>query len=317
MKYDKADSYCPGFSPRFLLPQFWGWWLLILVLWLYSFTPRRVKTLIAKRLGRAFYRRNQRRRRIAQLNVDWCFPDLSDDQRQAMVLENFQLTARVMLDYGLLWFASPWRIRRHIHIEGREFIEQAHAAGRNVILLTGHTVPLDFGAAAMTMEIPMVGLIKEGRNPLVEWLMTRGRTRFQGRVHLRDVVGMRPVIKDIKRGYAFYYLPDEDLTHIKGGDWIWSPFFGVQTATITALGRLSKLSNAVILPAMTYFDARQQRYLVRIHPALDDIPSGDDVQDTHRMNQILEQMIREYPAQYMWTLRIFKTRPEGEEAPYI
>jgi lauroyl-KDO2-lipid IV(A) myristoyltransferase len=316
MNKNKTHSYQPGFQFKFLLPQYWGWWLVVLLLWLYSFTPKWIKTRLANGLGSIAWRRNKRRRDIAQLNVDWCFPELSASQRQQMVRQNFQLTIRVMLDYGLLWWASRWRIKRNIVIEGMEHIEAARAAGRNIILLTGHTVPLDFGAAAMTIDLPMVGLIKETRNPLMEWLMTRGRTRFQGRVHLRDVVGMRPVIRDIKQDYAFYYLPDEDLTHIKGGDWIWSPFFGVQTATITALGRLSKVSKAAILPAMTYYNHRLQKYQVVIHPMLEDYPTGDDEADTHRMNQILESMIRQNPEQYMWTLRIFKTRPEGEIPPY-
>ncbi len=88
------------------------------------------------------------------------------------------------------------------------------------------------------------------------------------------------------------------------------------TATITALGRLSRVSNAAILPAMTYFDPRRQVYEVRIHPPLEPFPSGDERQDTERMNQVLEQMIRQRPEQYMWTLRLFKTRPEGETPPY-
>lgn len=316
MAQQKDNSYRPSFRVSFLLPQYWAWWLAVLLLWLYSFTPRWIKSRIANVLGSMAWKRNQRRREIAQINIDWCFPEHSAEQRQAMVRQNFQLTMRIMLDYGLLWWGSAWRIKRHIHVEGMQYIEQARESGKNIILLTAHTVPLDFGAAAMTIDLPMVGLIKETKNPLIEWLMTRGRTRFQGVVHLRDVVGMRPVIRDIKQGRAFYYLPDEDLTHIKGGDWIWSPFFGIETATITALGRLSRLSDAAIIPAMTYYNHQLQKYQVKIHPPLENYPSGDDAEDTHKMNRILESMIREHAEQYMWTLRIFKTRPEGELPPY-
>lgn len=57
-------------------------------------------------------------------------------------------------------------------------------------------------------------------------------------------------------------------------------------------------------------------YLLRVHPPLEDFPSGDDETDARRINQWVEQEILQQPEQYMWVHRRFKTRPEGEPRPY-
>ena len=57
-------------------------------------------------------------------------------------------------------------------------------------------------------------------------------------------------------------------------------------------------------------------YTVAIGPVLDDFPSRDSVADATRVNAALEERIRLAPAQYMWTLRWFKTRPGQKGSPY-
>ncbi len=72
----------------------------------------------------------------------------------------------------------------------------------------------------------------------------------------------------------------------------------------------------MVVPCITHFNRKQDRYEVRCLPPLENFPTGDDVMDARRMNQALEQMIRQAPEQYMWSFRLFQTRPEGETSPY-
>jgi len=94
------------------------------------------------------------------------------------------------------------------------------------------------------------------------------------------------------------------------------PYFGIEAATLTSLGRLANLTHAVVVPCITHFNRRKDRYEVKCYPALSNVPSGDEIQDAKVMNQALEQMIREAPEQYLWSLRLFQTRPNGEPNPY-
>lgn len=311
----KDNGYRPGFSSALLAPRYWPTWLALGLYGLQSGLPWRMRAGLGRRIGDLIYRTNVRRRHIVRVNLELCFPELDTVQREQMARDYFRSLAQSSLDYGVLWWGSAARLDRMVSVEGADYLQRCQTEGRPVILLTGHSVGLDFGATAITRRFATVGLIKPVRNPVIEWLMSRGRTRYQGRLYLRKE-GLRPVVRALRQGQAFYYLPDEDLTHVKGSDWVFAPFFGVPTATITALGKLARLSGAAVIPCMTRYLPEQGRYRVSLSAPLKDFPSGDAVADTVRMNAELERMIRRQPEQYMWSLRLFKTRPDGVPSPY-
>ena len=59
-----------------------------------------------------------------------------------------------------------------------------------------------------------------------------------------------------------------------------------------------------------------QQYKVLIEPAVENLPSEDEVDDATRVNQIIENQLRIAPTQYMWFHRRFKTRPAGYDKIY-
>jgi lauroyl-KDO2-lipid IV(A) myristoyltransferase len=306
--------YAPRFRWHFIGPRFWPTWIGMLLLWLLSLAPWRLRAVLARWLGNYAAARPGYRQGIARTNLAMAFPERSETERDELRRGLYRTLVQTLLDYGILWWGSRRRLRRLIRSEGMEHLARARAEGRRVILLTGHNVALDFGAAAFTMEHPGVGLIKRARNELVDWMMGRGRLRFDSVLFERDA-GLRPVIGAMREGRVFYYLPDEDLSHVRGSDWVFAPFFGVQTVTITALSRLAGITDAVVLPAMTYYTG-DGHYLFRVLPPLEGFPSGDRQADAERQSRILEEMIARAPEQYMWTLTIFSRRPEGEPKPY-
>jgi lauroyl/myristoyl acyltransferase len=174
-------------------------------------------------------------------------------------------------------------------------------------------VALDLGGIAYSMDHPLVTIFKKGRNPLLNWLISRGRARF-GALTYERADPMRLPVKATRAGYALYYLADEDLGPELS---LFAPFFGIPAATVPALGRLARMCNAVVLPYMPHYDAATGRYTGRLFPALEGFPSGDELEDTARMNAAIEGLVRLAPEQYMWSLRIFQTRPDGSPPPYV
>ncbi len=306
------SSYPPPFSAGLLAPRFWPTWGGIALLGWLALLPGGVRRALGRFTGNQAYRRHHKRRAIVATNLAWCFPELDEAQRKAMARDYFQVMAQSFLDYGVLWWGSRRRLDKLLKLEGAEHLKAQVAAGRSVILLTSHNIALDFGAAALTRHFPSVGLVKTARNPLFDWFMARGRTRFLGVLYRREE-GMRPVLKAVKKGHAFYYLPDEDLGPQHS---IFVPFFGVQTATIDALPRLARLSRATVLPFNTIYRPKSGDYVARIGEPLENFPGEESEADTARMNAALEAMIRQAPAQYMWSMRIFQTRPDGSPPPY-
>lgn len=311
------DKLVKEFEWRFLGPRFWGIWLGLALLWLVSFLPRTPYHFIAGRIGLLAMRLNHKRRRIAEINLSLCFPDINETDRGRLIRENFRLAGICLFDMGVIWLRGRSRLEKVTHIEGDEHYYAAREAGKQVILLTGHTLALDHGATALAMEYARhgtraVSMYKPQSNDLLAWLMFRTRTQYGVKIYSREE-GLRPIVKEIKKGSVFYYLPDEDLGP-EGT--IFVPLFGVPKATIPALGSLARLTSAAVLPCVSQYSEKEGRYLVKIMPALEDYPSGDKVSDALRMNEALEQLILNDPRQYMWVYKLFKTRPKGEEGIY-
>ena len=153
-----------------------------------------------------------------------------------MINRFFYYKARIFLDYAFLWFANEKKLKAIYRIFNDGELNSLQSSGKNIILLTGHMLALDHGAQALSFDHHIIGLVKAMKNPVIDWLVARGRTRFNTRLYERSF-GMKGIIGGIKSGDQFFYLPDEDLSDAHSE---FVSFFGVQKATITALGRLAK-----------------------------------------------------------------------------
>ncbi len=151
---------------------------------------------------------------------------------------------------------------------------------------------------------------------MIDWKIANGRLRFgsdNGSVLFTREDGLRPLIRETRAGKVLIYLADEDLGAENS---VFAPFFGVQKATIPVLGRLAKSCNAVVLPCVSCYQENNRCYDINLLPKIENLPSGDDVLDSISMNKAIEQAIELCPIQYLWTLRYFQTRPEGEASVY-
>ena len=288
-------------------------YLAMAILWLLHFLPLSLLAVIGQQLGVLFMVFAKRRRKIAVTNLSWCFPELDPASLSKLVKAHFRILGRSGLERSLLWWASEKRLMRLIKVNGEEKITARLNAGKPVIFFAPHFSGLDAGGLAMAMRFSGVSIYSTQRYELFDRIIFKSRSRFNDQLLLSRQDGVRATVKAIRNGRPFYYLPDMDFgSH----DSIFVPFFGIQTATITGLSRLSRLTGAAILPCITRILPGNQGYVVDIGDAWDDFPTDDVVADTRRMNAFIEETIRTMPEQYHWVHRRFKTRPEGEAYPY-
>jgi KDO2-lipid IV(A) lauroyltransferase len=144
-------------------------------------------------------------------------------------------------------------------------------------------------------------------------LMLHGRTRFSESPMFSRHDGVKPVLRAIKNGLPFYYLPDQDYGP---RDALFVPFFGIPAATVSALPRIARLANAQVVPVVTRQLPGGRGYVARCYPAWENFPSDNLEADVARMNAFIEDRVREMPAQYLWLHRRFKTRPPGAAGLY-
>ena len=249
------------------------------------------------------------RRRVALTNLRLCFPALSQAQRSALVRATFRAFSQSVMDRAILWHASPRRIRALVQVSGEAHLERL--AGRPVILLAPHFAGLDAAWARLTLDRRMASIYARQKNAAFNQALKAGRTRFNHPLLLSRQEGMRGILRELGNGLPLYYLPDMDLG---ARDAVFAPFFGVSTATVTAVPRLARLAGATVLPVVTRMTA--QGYQVTIHPPWEDFPGTSDQDDARRMNAFIEAEVRANPAQYHWLHKRFKTRPAGEARLY-
>lgn len=278
-------------------------------MWLVHWLPLPLLAWLGRGLGLLFWCVVRKRRHIVLTNLGLCFPELSAAEKSALARRHFMAFGRNMLELGLWWWASPERIRRLVVIEHGERLTALR--GKPVILFAPHFTGVDAGGIRLGMEEKMVTIYARAKNRIFDAAMWRGRSRFGNIELISRLDGVKKVIRPLRAGRPFYYLPDMDYGRKEA---VFVPFFGVPAATITGLSRLAKLTGATVLPVITRMIGN--RYVVSIGEPWTDFPTADVTADTRRMNAVLEAEILRSPEQYYWLHRRFKTRPEGEKGVY-
>jgi KDO2-lipid IV(A) lauroyltransferase len=281
------------------------------LIWLLHWLPLSVLAPLGSAVGLLLYAVARERRRVVLTNLRLCFPGLGEDERRQLARRHFAAFARALLEHGILWWGSRERVMRMVRVEGLEHWQAVQ--GRPVIWLAPHFVGLDMGGSRIITEWQGISVYSQQKNPVFDRVLLHGRTRFVKPVLFSRQDGIRPVVKAMRTGLPFYYLPDMDFGE---RDSIFVPFFGVPAATITGLARMAQLARAVVQPVVTTQLPGGGGYVLRFYPAWENYPSGDLAADTRRMNAFIEERVREMPEQYYWLHKRFKTRPPGEARFY-
>ncbi|MDR3087002.1 MAG: lipid A biosynthesis acyltransferase, partial [Azoarcus sp.] len=170
--------------------------LAIFIIWLLHWLPLAVLSPLGRLLGGVFYFLAFPRRRVAATNLAACFPELDAAARRRLAMRHFQVLGRSVLERGLLWWASPERLRRIIRFEGEEHLRALKDAGTPVILLAPHFIGLDMGGARVAMSFDSVSMYAhQKRNPVLNDWLYYGRSRFGDQVLLTRQDGIRGVLK--------------------------------------------------------------------------------------------------------------------------
>jgi len=295
----------------FLHPRYWYAWPVLALMLIMSLMPNRVLWILGSGLGEFFTWFPSPSRRFAERNIALCFPEMSVMERRKLVKRHFRLSGYTVLSLSVVWFAPIRRIKQFVSLQGQENLDAARTSGKNVILLAPHFISLDIGGMRTGFDKGIVAMYRKARDPLLEYLFQR-RTRT-GAVLVDRLASLKSLIRYIREGRPFYYLPDQDMGERSS---VFIPFFGIPTATVTALSRIAETTNAAVVPCISRILPQGRGFEVQLLPAFENFPTDDPIADARYMNNRIEQWVREMPDQYMWSYRRFKTRPNGEKSLY-
>lgn len=286
-------------------PQYWSTWLALSVFWLFGQLPWRILLWLGRGAGHLAWRLAKSRRQIAETNIRMCFPELSAEQQQQLAKDCVISTGEALVEMAGAFCNHRIDLGKRLEIRGREHVDATRANGQGVLLLGMHFNTIDVGSRLLGQVMDFSVVYRPNDNPVLDWFIRNGRGNHVK--HSLDRVDIRSTVRLLKRGEAVWYAPDQDYGTQMA---VYAPFFGVPAATITATARLTRMGKAVVIP-VAHYRLPKGRYLIEFGAPLQDYPTGDDLADATRINQVIEQAVRKMPEQYLWVHRRFKHQPDG------
>lgn len=287
--------------------------VLLGLMWLLHWLPLPVLGRFGKAVGSLLFIVMRPRRHIALTNLRLCLPELSEAERIAIARAHFQAYSRSVWERSILWWASEARLKRLMQLDPDGVIPVAAMTDKPTILLCPHFVCLDVAGAAIAMEASASSMYVTQKNAAFDQVLRAGRARFKPVKLFTRQDGIKPILRALRDKLPYFMLPDMDFGE---KDAAFVPFFGVEAATLTATARIAATTGAQVMPVIATFLPNYQGYRVKFYPVWDNYPGDDMVEATRRMNEFIEARVRESPAEYFWTHKRFKTRPQGAPSLY-
>ncbi|EFT3933449.1 lauroyl-Kdo(2)-lipid IV(A) myristoyltransferase, partial [Shigella flexneri] len=309
MKKYKSE-FIPEFKKNYLSPVYWSTWFLLGMIAGISMFPPSFRDPVLAKIGRWAGRLSKKARRRATINLSLCFPEKSDTEREIIVDKMFVTALQSIVMMAELAIRGPEKFQKRVFWKGLEILEEIRHNNRNVIFLVPHGWSVDIPAMLLAAQgKKMAAMFHQQRNPVIDYVWNSVRRKFGGRLHARED-GIKPFIQSVRQGYWGYYLPDQD----HGPEYSeFADFFATYKATLPIIGRLMNISQAMIIPLFPVYDEKKHLLTIEIRPPMDAcIASADNKTIARQMNKTVEILVGPHPEQYVWVLKLLKTRKSNE-----
>lgn len=313
MKKYKSE-FIPEFKKNYLSPVYWSTWFLFGMIAGISMFPPSFRDPVLAKIGRWAGRLSKKARRRATINLSLCFPEKNDTEREIIVDKMFATALQSIVMMAELAIRGPEKFQKRVFWKGLEILEEIRHNNRNVIFLVPHGWSVDIPAMLLAAQgKKMAAMFHQQRNPVIDYVWNSVRRKFGGRLHARED-GIKPFIQSVRQGYWGYYLPDQD----HGPEYSeFADFFATYKATLPIIGRLMNISQAMIIPLFPVYDEKKHLLTIEIRPPMDAcIASADNKMIARQMNKTVEILVGPHPEQYVWVLKLLKTRKLNEADPY-
>ncbi|EFV8492239.1 lauroyl-Kdo(2)-lipid IV(A) myristoyltransferase, partial [Shigella sonnei] len=308
------SEFIPEFKKNYLSPVYWSTWFLLGMIAGISMFPPSFRDPVLAKIGRWAGRLSKKARRRATINLSLCFPEKSDTEREIIVDKMFVTALQSIVMMAELAIRGPEKFQKRVFWKGLEILEEIRHNNRNVIFLVPHGWSVDIPAMLLAAQgKKMAAMFHQQRNPVIDYVWNSVRRKFGGRLHARED-GIKPFIQSVRQGYWGYYLPDQD----HGPEYSeFADFFATYKATLPIIGRLMNISQAMIIPLFPVYDEKKHLLTIEIRPPMDAcIASADNKTIARQMNKTVEILVGPHPEQYVWVLKLLKTRKSNEADPY-
>jgi len=294
--------------------EFAAVWLLVRTL---GMLPRGVARAIGAGIAGFAYGALGGLRSVGLRNLELALPEKSTAERERILREEYRNLGWLLAEFCLMPRYTPEGASRFIRYEGLDNYLRARERGNGVLVLTGHLGAWELSSFYHSlMGYPMGMVIRRLDNPLVDRFVNHVRCLHGNRVIHKDDFA-RGLIASMRAGETVGILMDTNMTPPQG---FFVPFFGVQACTASGMARVAAKTGAAVVPGFLLWEESAQKYVLHFGDPLPVVTTGDAEQDalanTAAFTAKIEEYVRQYPEQWLWMHRRWKTRPAGEEGIY-
>jgi Kdo2-lipid IVA lauroyltransferase/acyltransferase len=279
--------------------------------------PRRGARALGALVGRIALLLTPNLRRTGDLNLRLAFPQKTAAERKQILRKLYRNLGWLLAEFCQMPRYTPEQTQSFIRYKGLEHYLAARDHGKGVLILTGHLGAWELSSFYHSlMGYPMSIVIRRLDNPLVDSLVNHIRCLHGNQVLHKDDFA-RGLLASMRRGETVGILMDTNMTPPQGA---FVDFFGRPACTGSGLARVAMKTGARVLPGFLLWDEATQQYVLRFGAALD-LPVTDDAEadalaHTALFTRVIEEYVRQYPDQWLWVHRRWKTRPQGEAPIY-
>lgn len=256
--------------------------------------------------GLIFYLTDFHHRRITLINLRFAYKtEKKEKELRALARKNFE-------QWGMIGF--EWlhmialnrngleKMKRRIHVEGKEYLIKAKKKNRSVILVSAHFGNWEY-AHLYFADIfnRLTFIVRKIDNPFIEKLRVANNEGFGVNILYKEN-GLRTAIKNLKKGEDLVIFADRKANLNEG---IPCRFFGQKTSTLPLVYALANKFKIPIVPMFIFRCDDMVNHRLVFFPELD-IEGMDKTEGTQLQNDNIEKAIREHPAQWLWFHRKWK-----------
>ena len=279
--------------------------------------PRPLSRAFAIGISQVVYLLHFRLRQVGMRNLAMVFPEKSEAERARILRGVFASLGRQLAELCQFPKYTPENIDEVVTYDGLENYERAYARRKGVLFLTAHFGGWELSAFAHSLHGHWLHIVMRPMdNQYLDRLLQNYRTMHGNKTVPKDDF-VRGLLAAMKAGETVGILMDTNMTPPQG---IFVDFFGIPACTASGLARIALRTDAAVVPGFTIWDPALRKYRLRFDPALELIRSGDLEADiaanTQLFTRVIEDYVRNYPDQWLWVHRRWKTRPEGQAPLY-
>lgn len=286
------------------------------VLKLIALLPWRGVQALGNAVGWLMWKIPNRSRDVARTNLSHCFPELNAAEIDQLTARSLKGIGKSFTESACAWIWPPAKTLKYVReVEGLDILHEALASGKGVVGITSHLGNWEVLNHFYCAQCKPIIFYRPPKLKALDELLKTQRVQQGNRVAPSTREGIISVIKEVRGGGSVGIPADPEPSRSAG---VFVPFLGTTALTSKfvagMLGGKQDKVVAVFLHAIRLEDGSGFKVILEAAPEA--MYSSDTYTAVSAMSDVLASYVQRWPDQYMWTMKRFKQRPEGEQRWY-